>query len=490
MKWTRDQVIARSEVLSFLKTVTPKGDADCIRIHKVTGGPGVGKSTMLTAVLQDVKQWNPNCRISFTATTHTAVSVLRGTIGKTAPDITLCTMQSLFGFIPSDDNEHQFTRRVKEGGGKDFDVIVIDEASILADRELSYVIDEAIQYGIKIILVYDAAQLGPVIAGTLNSERRGLRGSVPVEHVDGRESRVTEYVRFSSGPLETLARQVREAKLRGEVPNLLEMAKPLEGDAIRLLPLPRARKEILEKFSSDEAVSNVFYGRVLAYRNQLVDGFNDAIRQRRYREQYPGVLPPVIPGEVLRVKKSYKGILEENHGDYVLHTNTYVEILSVEPSEIADTTNTEKAEVRYAPDDPEKLNPEYYNFPVFEGYLILLRTRDLDTGKEVRVWVNHICKRNMEFTDRIDALTRRARRLQESKKGAAGPVWRDKYAIERLSIQLSPATAGTVHTAQGLTVQHVYVVLKDLARCRDPDVRARLYVVAASRATKTLTLIY
>ena len=142
---------------------------------KLKGSAGVGKTFTVNKLLQEVKKLtvtykDPESklmvsgapRICVTAPTHQAKKVIQKATEQVAR-----TIQSLLGLAPNTDidnfdiNKPEFAIKNTPGMHK-FDYIVIDEASMLNTMLKNMIVEMAKEHGVKLLFIYDEAQLAPV----------------------------------------------------------------------------------------------------------------------------------------------------------------------------------------------------------------------------------------------------------------------------------------------------------------------------------------
>lgn len=127
------------------------------KIVVITGGPGTGKTTLIRALCEIIK--NQNLRIVLSAPTGRAARRLSEVTGEKAS-----TLHKLLGF----DHENQsFDRNVSNP--LELDVFVVDEASMV-DTLLMYRLIEAMPVSASLILVGDTFQLPSVGPGNVLSD--------------------------------------------------------------------------------------------------------------------------------------------------------------------------------------------------------------------------------------------------------------------------------------------------------------------------------
>jgi ATP-dependent exoDNAse (exonuclease V) alpha subunit len=135
------------------------------QLRIVTGYAGAGKSTMLEAAAQAWK--------------HSGLNVIGGALSGKAAD----GLEKSSG-IPS--RTLASLQKSWEGGYNlltNKDVLVIDEAGMVDVRQMAKIVNAVNKYGAKLVMVGDAEQLQPIMAGTPFKEMEEQIGSTSLSEI-------------------------------------------------------------------------------------------------------------------------------------------------------------------------------------------------------------------------------------------------------------------------------------------------------------------
>ena len=271
------------------------------------GFAGTGKSCSIKKLLDSTK-----LDVTVSAPTHKALKVISRFTGKTGR-----TLQALLGFSPNvnvdnfDINNIQFDPLGKEEISL-YDLIIIDEASMINADLFAYLERVTKRTKVKIIFLGDKRQIPPV----------GEKLS-PVFSAKISRFTLTKIERQNDGnPLLLL-----NDKLRDSVETLedieIETILNYKDEGTEALSFEEFKKKLNFTFNSEEYLKDPLYAKMLTWTNVSVKQWNSAIRQMRF----PGIIDPLVVGDVLM---SYANIgrtplgeaMIKNSEDYLV---TYVE---------------------------------------------------------------------------------------------------------------------------------------------------------------------
>lgn len=265
------------------------------------GAAGTGK-TSVVAQLFEYTRTNKFDRVVLSAPTHKAVGVL----SQAATALPARTIHSLLGCRKQrDDNTGEITYPPDPDRQpiEEFDVVVIDECSMIGDTLYSWIEDAQDRHGFKVIWLGDPYQLAPVNDGDRS----------PTFDIDTSVT-LTQIMRHV-GPIQAACNAVREAIQCGNKPPI---ARPKGGDSSRIRAFRNTRADIDRMF--DDYQDNAAESKILAFRNDDVNWCNSYMRARLYGAD----ADPYVSGERLVVSST-----SESTSGAILHSGTECEVLDV-----------------------------------------------------------------------------------------------------------------------------------------------------------------
>ena len=176
----------------------------------ITGGPGTGKSTVITAVAALELRRNPRSVIRIAAPTGKAAKLLTANLSATPPELQAQTLQSLFG-------QNLETGHFRHNGGNrlECDLLIVDECSMVP-LALAAGVFRGLDPGARVVLAGDHRQLESIGSGNvlddLLSARRdsgSLLGQAAVELF-------TNYRSKRAPRIQSLAAEIRKEVLSPE----------------------------------------------------------------------------------------------------------------------------------------------------------------------------------------------------------------------------------------------------------------------------------
>ena len=289
----QEQRDAFADVLTFINDPSRK-------MHRVSGGAGVGKSFFISKIITDIlKHKSPECPLTsvvVTATTNKAAAILKNTIQHMRGDIqTIYSFMNLRVHNDFNTGESKIVPTAK-WNVHDKTLIIIDEASMIPTRLYDY-IDKGTTSNCKILFVGDKNQLSPV-----------KENISPVYRNSISESLLTVPVRQQNQQaLMDLAEQAKDTVLTGKFHRIQEV--PGVIDFVNKNQL----KGLMEREYHKEDPTK----RILSYTNSKVIDYNLYVRELRGYTQFYEV------GELLTNNSSAE-LVDKSR----LYTDQIVEVLT------------------------------------------------------------------------------------------------------------------------------------------------------------------
>lgn len=388
----------------------------------LSGYAGTGKTYLLSQVLSRTG------KIAFTAPTNKAVKVLAESCRNAGWANPVClTIHSLLGLKLSPDGAIK-KLVLPDDAPKipSFDIVVVDEASMIGKELLDYLIKSIRGVKTKVIFSGDPAQLPPV--GELVSPIWGVHPPFP-------SSSLSEVMRHKNAILD-YATKVR-LMISHPAPRVTPISdfKEDEGIFVAKAPLLQLAKKCAEEFLSPSPP------KVVAWRNIAVDKYNSTIR------------------EVL---------FENSHSQQFLPTDR---VILTEPAMgteegIGLLASTDDEGVVLGVEKTERLGIPCYNLQIL-----------LDTNKKVELVV--------PTKNGMVEIRKRKDQLASSAKAGAIP-WTMFWEFHESFHYVRHAYAITAHRSQGSTYRKVLVDIHDIMRNRSTKESIHCLYVAATRASKQL----
>ena len=261
------------------------------------GEAGTGKTFLL-------QQISDSIRIAFTAPTNKAVKVL---IDSGCNPTDCMTIYSFLGLVVNESTGKVYIDKKGECKSKKYDILVVDEASMVDDivcaklKDLSH---------IKIIIVGDNAQLFPI----------NLRYS-PAFRLVSKSITLTAQMRQTNAnhPIRPLLAILREAILTqsNTIPDLSKFSGQIVGDdgVTRSVIVIRNNSNFVKLIEQTSDKLNTDVCSAIAYRNNRVDAINDLC----HSYIYPHSKFPYSKNEKLILQRPYKvnEYLTMNIGDFI-----------------------------------------------------------------------------------------------------------------------------------------------------------------------------
>jgi exodeoxyribonuclease V len=397
--------------------------------YVLSGKPGTGKSFVVNNICYMLKKHK---NIWITATTNKAASILDNNLNISLSNPVI-TIHKLLGLVVQTNYMNGSTEIIKAArpqyqvSNKD-GFIIIDEASMV-NKELFGLIDKFIDPSIKVLFVGDKCQLLPI--------------GEEMSPVFGGSIRGDE--------LTTIHRQDQDNELlevSDKYRHMIETGKyifnKIKGNKnIKILNTEQEVVDVVNNYyMSDEYLDNPDYIKTLCYTNKSVDSFNHYIRNElkfyyqligRNLKEFPSVTEHVVLNTAYKV------------GNKTIPTESILHIESISDGNI-------------------------FGIP----HLILA------TNKGIIRYINS--------TEGNEIYSKVTKDLKASVK-TDSKAYQTLAEVTEMFADIRPVYAQTVHKSQGSTYENVLINLKDINKCRDLDMLARMLYVGITRA-KNKVYIY
>lgn len=438
----------------------------------LAGYAGTGKSSLINVFLKEMDKSNAFLRIYCTAPTNEAVRVISNATGRKYE----MTIYSLLGLVLVEESgmkpriEQKAKSKIDE-----YDIIVLDEASMIGDELLCIIYTMLKKYPhLKIIYVGDHAQLPPI--NTSEPIFDAVQGDEVVEQVESsvfklsNKIELTEVQRVAkNNPIINVVTPIR-ANLNSKDDCFDRTSYYNEGAGVQFYELANEFAELMyADFLSPEYRKNINYVRVIAYTNKMVAKLNAKIRSKMFDCETPDEF---IPGEVLIVASPIVKTTKKNVKEILLSTGERVEVL----------------EVNHRIDDETNLN-------IWDLSIKKYDSKD-DKTFNVIVVSKHSEGDYLELLHSFATKAKKMMAMTKFEDGKYKPVytsleaWTEYYTFRDRFCKMKYSYAMTTHTSQGATVERVYVVERDLNILTWNDViRNKLKYTAFTRASKLLRIL-
>lgn len=394
------------------------------------GEGGTGKTT---CVMYAAEEWvRAGLRVLFCAPTNKAVKQLLRVAkeyGLQSEQLHFCTLHKSLGLALLPSEERKYSAQVGTPFIGDFDVVVLDEGSMVSGiATFRYMLPELQETSTKLLIMGDKMQLSPV------REQR----SATLE-LDGYPAfELTEVERFESNSSIASVTQV----LRKAIEANQKFYFDSEVLGVKTVKPAYFVKEALDHFEADTDLEQT---RVLAWTNARVDHINDTIRKKIYGRN----LNTYEVGE-----RVVTGAPIYENNELILSTDEECIVTNVqETSYMIEDTGVE-----------------------YNTYLLTLEPIYADIGT-VHCQVIHESSQ-LELNEDLAKIADRASRDKK--------VWQEYHNLKDLFSIIKYCYCITVHRSQGSTYRKVLVDTNNILKNRNPKERNKLLYVAFSRASEEL----
>lgn len=399
------------------------------------GEGGTGKTTCIMAAAEEWAKAGLN--VLFTAPTNKAVKQLEKSAreyGLKTDRATFCTVAKALGLALMPSEENKRATQVRESILGDFNILVIDEGSMVSQIAFfQYILPAVEDNNLCVVVMGDRMQLPPVRETTSHA----------LEHFPKIE--LSEVERFGKeSPIAALCSALRP---------YIDAAKPFHFNSqdfkVETVKPANFLKEIVEAFDADTDAEKV---RVLAYTNARVDRINEAIRTKIYGRDAAvfEIGERVVTGGPVMFDREVQLSTDEE----------CIVTQVIESSMLDDSTGDE--------------------------YRTLLVTLDpiYADGGTIHCHVIHP-EEEVRLRDKLNEIAAEAKKPSTSRQRSYG-LWSKWHTLKDLFAVLKYCYCITVHRSQGSTYETVYVDVDNILTNKRADERRKLLYVAFSRASQRL----
>lgn len=247
------------------------------KVFVLKGYAGTGKTTLVNHVLKDA--YKKGRIIAVTSFTNKATNV----ISRKTPFAQGITLFKLLGLKTDESSENLNFKKEGKSLVSNFDIIVLDEVSMVNDEHLDLLLKEinGMFSHTKLLMMGDPCQLPPIGQET-DSKAFELENSFELTQVI-RQSKDSNIIKYSFCVREILKKINNDEKVPIKT-KLKPEDLSSKDDLIILDNSKRFLELLLEDFGSDNYQNSSDYVKVLAYRNNTIDKVNDLIRKRIFGE--------------------------------------------------------------------------------------------------------------------------------------------------------------------------------------------------------------
>jgi len=419
------------------------------------GYAGTGKTYLMNVVIQYIYETTKR-NILVTAPTHKAVKVIRQYVSDSRTDF--ATVHSALGLkeVIDDNGAQQFVKDLFSKCRLDqYQFLIVDETSMLED-ELYEDLKIYASHGLKILFVGDSLQIPPVNKPDAIPFNKDLRKQEGIGYI-----KMDEIIRQAAGnPIIDYSFKIRKNIYRPiPVPDRSDcvtdqgvVALIKAKDGLRFI-----KEIILPEYTSTEFSTDNDHIKILAWRNDTVDYYNDLIRAHIHGQEK---LAKILPGERLIAMEP---LVEDRQT--LIHNSEEMEVLD----HIID-------EMKFG----DEIMKYYY------AHVNVMREDAPYT--EFKVNIIH-----EDSEDRYNELLSLQAEYAKSLPYGSYPAreaWRDFWTFKRTFFWVRYSYAITCHKSQGSTYNIAVVMENDIDASHNTYEKNRILYTACTRPRGDLVIIY
>jgi exodeoxyribonuclease-5 len=443
------------------------------RFTGLQGYAGTGKTYLISRLIEDLLSEDETVIVC--APTHKAVRVLSREIGDVeAPTDTIHSFLGL-ELEPTENGEYTLV----QGEERNFvdSVVVVDEASMIGNEEWGHI--QETPMWVQWVFVGDPAQLPPV------NEEESTALNVPGPEL------TTVHRQAEDNPIISLATDIRNRET-GTIRSKFEGGKGVAVTNNEESFLDSIESTFDEKGYDQDPT----HARILAYRNKVVDRYNQIVRTRRYGSGadrfvegewivaedtwYENQEPRIVNSEEVRILNADTGLYEAH--DQSEWKVWKLKIADLPPGEV---TEEKVAEEKVAEEEENSDNPLDEN-PFDENPFDEESFGESSSESVKEADVRTISVLHEEERERYENALKK--RKKKAERDGSKSKWKRYFDLRERFARVDYAYATTVHRSQGSTYETVFVDYRDLKLC-DGSEQNSLFYVAATRPSRRLALL-
>lgn len=400
------------------------------KMFLLEGSAGTGKSTCVQTLIREC----PKTEFALTAPTNKATRVLRDISAREKVEGVECrTIYSLLGLRISKDSEFVQVEPLGDCDAESFDVVVVDEASMVSEKLFGFIAKASESCRAKFIFMGDPLQLPPVG----ESSSPAIKVSLKAE--------LTKVERHDNQIL-NMAVRLRDAIVSGS--KMVYTSDNDENGGVYCVDSRVMRKHLVRAYTSENYTLRPGSIKTIAWRNVTVGGYNDIIRHALYGDR---ASEPFVEDE--RVVAAHPIVHFENESEVLMVTDEEANVIRVR---VVD-------------------HPSY---PEIKVYALELETE----------FENCWAQAFIVHPDSVATHSKKLAELAERARQKKIP-WTSFWDFKnRFFHDVRPCHAITAHRSQGSTYESAFVDVEDIMANRDKAEAMRCLYVAATRASRVLVL--
>ncbi len=426
--------------------------------YTLSGYAGTGKTFTLSKLIKQLA--TDGYRVAVTAPTHQAVRVIQGMLSNASIyDVDCLTLHSLLSLkITRENGKEVLVRSGSKNHLDKYDVVIVDECSMIDHDLFDYTKRAAQTTRVKIIFTGDPAQIPPV-----NHDSQSPTFLLP-------GPRLTEIMRQAmDNPILAYCTDIRHGIERGDTvpPTPVDQHNPIIGQGIKVMPGAAFTQFLQDAFVHGDYDQYPNRFRVIAYRNAQVCAYNRQVQLLRY----PMIgAAPFADGELVYIAKPLKPTM-------------LVDAEGTTEDELLENTET------LAKFDGSPSRAAHPLYPHLSAWCVTITTNNTtysawtldDAG-----WQQHRQALNALASEITvaKALQKAGKVCPETPTGA----WKDFWKLHDAFAVLRPSYAMTAHKSQGNTFENVFVDALDILRNPNRQEAMQILYVACSRATRNVII--